>query len=334
MTALVPLNNPNALPRLHEAGVGEIYVGFHDEEWERRFGRAELNRMSGFGRAANPFDFEEMCTQIERARELGMRGFVCFNAASYARQQADFIADAYLGRLREAGCTGVILSSQELIDRARAAGLGVTISTIAGIYNARLAAHYRNRGATRVILPRDLSVDEIGGIMRAVPEVEYEVFMMRNGCMFSDSHCLGCHRAGEPSLCKSLREGRWKVVPVGDAGADFAERAWENERVLNEDYHIRTCGLCALWRFEQFGVDAYKVVGRGDDMEDLCLDAALVMRNAELARGCATEGEFLARMELPRDPETLCGMRGLSCYYPDVSATRVRRAANRRPATR
>jgi len=324
MTALVPLNNASALHRLHEAGVGEVYVGFHDDEWERRFGAAELNRMSGFGREANPFSFQEMCALIAQAAERGMRAFVCFNATSYAPDQHAFIAETYLPQLSAAGAHGIIVSSQALIGAAREVGLGVTMSTIAGVYNARLAAHYRDRGATRVIIPRDVSVDEIAGIMEAVLELEYEVFLMRNGCMFSDSHCLGCHRKGKPSLCTSLRTGRWRIAISEGEEEGFLGRALENEQLLNDDYHRRTCGLCALWRFEQLGVDAYKVVGRGDDVDDLCFDAALVVRNAQLARECATEDDYLARMERPRDPGTLCGMRGLSCYYPDVNGALAR----------
>lgn len=330
MTALVPLNNVQALDRFKAAGVGEIYVGFHDDEWERHFPGAELNRMSGFGVQANPFDFNQMCEQLDHAHELGIEGFVCFNASTYTPDQVEFIAEKYLPRLGRSGAKGVILSGQALIKAAREQDLNVTISTIAGIYNAKLAAYYRDRGATRLILPRDLSADEISQIVHAVPDVEYEVFMMRNGCLFSDSHCLGCHRANEPSLCTSLRTGSHRIWLTSDPrntdtpeNEAFLQKAWENEQLLNERYHRRTCGLCALWRFEQLGVNAYKVVGRGDDVDDLCFDAALVVRNAELACSCATEEEYLNRMELPRDPATLCGMHGLSCYYPELSrATR------------
>ena len=328
MAALVPLNNADAIPLLHDAGVEEIYVGFHDNAWSERFGTAELNRMSGFGLEANPFDFNQMCTQIGRVNARGMRGYVCFNASSYTPDQIAFIANAYLPRIAASGAHGVILSSQALIDAARTAGLGVVISTVAGIFNERLATYYQACGATRVILPRDLSADEIASIVYAVPDLEYEVFLMRNGCMFSDSHCLGCHRGGKPSLCMSLRTGEWAIDPVWKnprafASAEvrdaFVERALYNEWLLNEHYHRRTCGLCALWRFEQLGISAYKVVGRGDDMDDLVADAALVVRNAALARTCTTEADYLARMELPRDPATLCGMNGLSCYYPELA---------------
>lgn len=328
MATLVPLNSIDALLRLHEAGVEEVYVGFHDDEWSERFDDAELNRMSGFGREANPFDFDEMCVQISRAQALGMHAFVCFNASSYTPAQIDYIESAYLPHLADAGARGVILSSQALIKAACNAGIGAVISTVAGVFNARLATYYRDCGAKRLILPRDLSSSEIADIVHAVPDMEYEVFLMRNGCMFSDSHCLACHRAGKPSLCRSLRTGQWRIEAVeqpfenesGNVGsrAAFMERALENEWLLNEYYHVRTCGLCALWRFEQLGIAAYKVVGRGDDVDDLVADAGLVVRNAALARNCATEQDYLASMELPREPETLCGYNGLSCYYPEL----------------
>ena len=330
MAVLVPLNSAEALPRLAEAGVDEIYVGFHDEVWEERFGGAELNRMSGFGREANPFDFDQMCEQLKMARNLGIRGFVCFNSSAYSRAQAEFIASAYLPRLAKSGASGIILSSQALVENARDAGLGAVMSTVAGAFNERLVAYYRNCGATRVILPRDLSSDEIACIVAADPDMEYEVFLMRNGCMFSDSHCLGCHRSGKPSLCRSLRTGdygTWSVEGsdeaggAGEADENLIERTRHTEWLLNTYYHLRTCGLCALWRFEQLGIAAYKVVGRGDDADDLVADAGLVARNAALARTCATEEEYLERMELPREPETLCGYNGLSCYYPELART-------------
>ena len=325
MAALVPLNGAELLDRLHDANVEQVYVGFHDDEWARRFGPAEINRMSGFGEEANPFDFSEMCRQIERASSLGMEAFVCFNASSYSREQLDYIERVYLPEIASAGASGIILSNQALIEAARNAGIGAVMSTVAGVFNERIATYYRDCGATRLILPRDLSVYEIEAMTEAVPEVEYEVFLMRNGCMFSDSHCLGCHRSGEPSLCLSLREGDVDINLAEGEDGEFLANVRHTEWLLNMHYHRRTCGLCALWRFEQLGISAYKVVGRGDDADDLVADASLVVQNTEIARDCASEDEYLKRMEPPRHPETLCGYRGLSCYYPEIARYRTDR---------
>ena len=320
MTVLVPLNTFGSLERYKAAGVGEVYMGFHDKAWTNRFGhRADLNRMSGFGLSANPFNFEQMCHQLSRARDLGIHGFVCFNSALYSEEQLDYIKREYLPDIARSGAQGVIVSGQGLIEPIRETGVDAVISTLAGAFNERLVSHYVERGASRVILPRDLSLAEIQSIVDANPEIEYEVFLMRNGCTFSDSHCWGKHCEGEPSLCLSLRSAGTITWPIDDDPETdkLARAAADTELIWARYYHRRTCGMCTLWSFEKLAIAAYKVVGRGDDLDALLFDAALVERNTKLAHRCATEEEFLVRMERPSGPRTLCGYDGLSCYYPD-----------------
>ena len=132
MATLVPLNNANAIERLRKAGVEEVYVGFHDEGWEKRFGKSEINRMSGFGAEANPFDFAQMCVQLARARDAGMRAYVCFNSSSYMPDQIGFISENYLEAIAASGGQGVILSGAALVGDARTAGLDAVISTARG----------------------------------------------------------------------------------------------------------------------------------------------------------------------------------------------------------
>ena len=320
MAVLVPLNSFHALNRYKEAGIGEVYMGFHDDAWTERFGeRAELNRMSGFGLSANPFTFDQMCEQLSYARDLGIHGFVCFNSALYSEGMLDYIKREYLPGIAQAGARGVIVSSQGLVGPIRETGVDAVISTIAGVFNARLVAHYAQRGASRIILPRDLSLEEIQDIVGANPDLEYEVFLMRNGCVFSDSHCMGKHCEGKPSLCLSLRNAGTRTWPIDDSPEtdELARAAADTEYLWAHYFHRRTCGLCTLFDFEKLGIAAYKVVGRSDDLDDLIFDASLVARNTELARECTSVEEYLARMERPSHPQTLCGYDGLSCYYPD-----------------
>lgn len=320
MAVLVPLNSFGVLERYKNAGIEEVYMGFHDDAWTDKFGpHADLNRMSGFGLSANPFTFDQMCHQLSRARELGIHGFVCFNAALYSEEQLQYIKREYLPGIAQAGAQGVIVSGQGLIEPIRETGVDAVISTLAGVFNSRLVAHYAQRGASRIILPRDLSLAEIQGIVGENPDLEYEVFLMRNGCTFSDSHCLGQHCEGKPSLCLSLRNGGTVTWPIDDDPETdrLARDAADTEYTWAHYFHRRTCGLCTLWNFEKLGIAAYKVVGRSDDLDDLIFDASLVGRNAKLARECATEEEYLRRMERPSQPRTLCGYDGLSCYYPD-----------------
>ncbi len=343
---LAPANGKGAAMQLIEAGAREIYFGFHDENWTWHFGNADINRMSGFGTQANVLTFEELCDEIATVRSAydaaQVSLFCTFNSALYTTAQAAFIAENYLKALAGAGLTGIIVSGPQLIEAAHALALTAVASTMCSVYNEDIARYYRDCGIQRAILPRDMTLAEIDAVVRAVPDLEYEAFLMRNGCVFADSHCLGLHRADRPSLCRTLRENAWWEVPFADdaesastrqADAQEAENRNTHARKVRETYldqriecgrlhkdifHINTCGLCALWRLEQTGITAYKVVGRSDLLEDLCRDVALTSENLAIAQECDSEAAYLERMERPDGIRALCANQGLSCYYPEI----------------
>jgi putative protease len=320
MSILVPLNSIDMLDSFLSSGVDEFYLGFHDPEWETAFGaRSDLNRMSGFGTEANALTFTQAVDlTLNLTCDKGARAYLTFNAASYSKSQVTFIAEHYLPVLRLAGVDGIILSSLDLVDAVIRQGLTAVASTMCGIYNADIARFYQNRGVTRMVLPRDLSLAHIAAIIEAVEGVAFEVFLMRNGCIFSDSHCLGIHCAGEPSLCMSVRQAEPQFYGWGghdEAAYGRLERTRENNTVYRESFHLYACGQCALWRFDQMGVASYKIVGRGDQAEQICLDAALTARNLPIAKHCTSDADYHALMERPSNQATLCKDR-LSCYYP------------------
>ena len=337
--ALAPANGTGAGTGLVAAGAREVYWGFFDEGWTQRFGQwAFLNRMSPFGTEANSLSFEELLVEIRACRALEGQlaleqplGLYCtFNSPHYTCEQRRYIAHEYLPALKDAGLSGIIVSQPELLAVAREAGLAAVASTMCAVYNEELARFYRDEGANRIILPRDLSLAELAAIIAAVPGPSYEVFLMRNGCLYADSHCLGLHRSGCPSLCRSLRTAEWWEVPMGACAEEAAagggqvpahiQGRLESGAVYRERFHQVACGQCALWHLEQAGVAAYKVVGRGDMRADLLRDVELTARNVQVARECASHEEYLQHMQRPTWLRSACADEGLSCYYPEVRA--------------
>lgn len=311
---LVPLNGAQNIQLYAAAGAKEMYSGFYDSAWEEAFGPgADLNRMSGFGRSANALSFQELLTAVQEARALGCSFYVTFNASSYSAQALPWL-HAYFTQLAWAGTDGVILSGPEYIELAHACGLRAVASTMCGIYNSRIAGLYAQWGMDRLILPRDLSLDELRQIMMEYPQLEYEVFLMRNGCVFSDSHCLGVHGMDCGALCGELREAS---RTLGGRGGLNAQSAFEVSDLHCNVFHKYACGQCALWDLEQMGECAYKIVGRSDGSQALAEDVALTAANIEIARACSTREEYLQNMR-PNPYEDIVCDRGLNCYYPEL----------------
>ena len=316
MKVLVPLNNLEHIDDYIEAGAGEFYMGFHDAEWHQAFGEfADINRMSGFKESSNPYDLENMIEIIRAIKAKGREVYVTFNASLYSEEQLNFMR-CYFERLKEAHVDGVIVSCIEQVTLAKEVGIPSVISTISGIYNEDIARFYYEKGAKRIILPRDLAISEIEAIRKAVPEAEYEIFMMRNGCTFSDSNCLGLHRKEHCSICSSIKRSTKQLIMKNE---DFHAKhtAELNDMVYNNSFHNEACGLCAIYDFVKMEIAACKIVGRSDEWRYICRDIKIIKENIDIAKTCQSKEEYLNKMVFPEDRVTRCKL-GLSCYYPEI----------------
>lgn len=313
---LVPLNHIERLPDYSQAGANEFYLGFHCDSWQRRFGEyADLNRLTGFRNLANPHNFQEILEIIQEGKKKDLAIYILFNSSLYSREQLEWV-QAYMEQLKEVEVEGIIVSCFELLILAKKIGLFTIISTIAGVYNEDIARFYQEHGANRIILPRDLSVDEIEDIVHKVPQLEYEVFMMRNGCAFSDSNCLGMHRNERRSICGELRNSKITTNIRGKDDYD-PRKAEKNNQLYCKEFHTISCGLCSIYRFVKLGITAAKIVGRSDEWKHICKDISLVKQNIEIAKSCSSQEEYLRQMVWPEDHEEVC-RTGLSCYYPEI----------------
>lgn len=309
---LVPLNNCGDIATYAQAGAREMYAGFYDTAWEEAFGLGvDLNRMSGFGNRANSLDFQGLLQTAATVKAQGCDFYVTFNAASYPAGVEPWLRQ-YFTLLAWAGADGVILSGPEFIELAHECGLRAVASTMCGIYNVDIANLYAQWGIDRMILPRDLSLEELRNIIAANPQLEYEVFLMRNGCVYSDSHCLGVHGMSCGALCGELRESERSLssrLPT--------EKVLGTGNLHRDIFHKYACGLCAIWDLEQMGASAYKVVGRSDDSDAIAEDVSLVARNIAIAQECSSREEYLERMVRNPYEHIVCD-RGLNCYYPEL----------------
>lgn len=314
---LVPLNHREDIKSYRAAGADELYLGFYDERWTEHFGHfADINRMSGFEKHANQYSFLEVIDIIQEIRAEHMDAFVTMNANVYNDEALKWIEGNYFPILLAAGVSGVIVSTEKIARLAMHNGLQPIASTMMGLYNSDIIRYYQAIGIQRVIVPRDLSLKEIAMIREQLPTVDLEVFFMRNGCVFSDSHCLGTHRKECGATCGSLKSFNKRIYT--DAQDFRSKHAVELNDILYHNYfHHDACGMCALYRMQEIGVTALKIVGRADNPSSVAEDIRLTKENMRIVSSSRNEEEYLERMILPKNAYSQCKL-GLSCYYPEV----------------
>ena len=145
----------------------------------------------GLRAAAKNFDLAQMARAVEYARGKGVRVYVTVNI--FARNDDIDEMENYLRILGEIGPDALIISDPGVFDLAREVlpEMELHISTQANSTNYRSVLFWAGRGAKRVILARELSLDEIGGIAARIGgKIGLEAFVHGAMCMAYSGRCL------------------------------------------------------------------------------------------------------------------------------------------------
>jgi U32 family peptidase len=335
-----PLNSVDEVGLLIDAGAREFYCGLLPEDWRKKFTvAASLNRRQ----EDNPvictsphmksFDDLEQCCRAAHARQA--RVVLTLNEHYYDREQYPYLT-AYIEKALSAGVDGFIVGDIGLIltIREMAPHTRIHISTAGTAFNAETVHFYRDMGACRVILPRHLSLEEIGEIASAVSGIELEAFILNSRCANIDGFCTFQHGLAdfvpEPekkrdyeNACMVLYKITADVRGVEEQAAEklLQEKiSWERQHFWSA-MHIddRPCGACALYEFEQAGLAGVKIVGRGNTPEKKLKDTAFLNEALACLRSEKPSREEFRRFVQKRYKEVYdspCLI--FKCYYPSV----------------
>ena len=140
---------------------------------------------------AGNFSPEEMIKGVEYAHSLGKKFYVTANV--FARDTELEQAKEYFKFLEKIKVDAAIVSDLGLLSllKENAPHVQAHISTQAGITNSLTAKTYKALGASRVILARELSLDDIKRLRDALdPEIEVECFVHGAMCVSFSGRCL------------------------------------------------------------------------------------------------------------------------------------------------
>ena len=215
---------------------------------------------------ADNFTREELVRAVEYAHGLGKKVYVTANI--YARNGDLAAMEDYFAFLEQAGADAALISDPGVLYAAKktAPGLPVHISTQANVTNKYAVKFWRDMGACRAVLARELSLAEIAEIHDFVPDMELEAFVHGAMCISYSGRCLlSDYLTGRPSNRGECAQAcRWNYsIRKRD---DKSDSGWldmeEDERgayVLNsKDLNMSAY----LDKMRQAGVCSFKIEGR------------------------------------------------------------------------
>ena len=183
----------------------------------------------------NEFDHDNLAIGIQEAHDLGKKFYVVVNIQPHNSKLKNFIRD--LTPVVAMQPDALIMSDPGLIMMVREhfPDMDVHLSVQANAINWATVKFWKNMGLTRVILSRELSIDEIEEIKQQVPDMEIEVFVHGALCMAYSGRCMlsgymnkrdanqgACTNAcrWEYKVHKTQQDENGDVIPVQNLNTD------------------------------------------------------------------------------------------------------------------
>ena len=258
-------------------------------------------------RSAAGNSLEDIRRLCEYARPFGVKVYVTVNTILYDDELND--TRQLLRDLQEAGVAAILVQDMAIMqiknEELRIKSYDLHASTQTDNRTPEKVRWLRDLGFSRVVLARELSVDEIAEIHREVPDVELEVFVhgalcvSYSGICYASQHCFG--RSANRGECAQFCRMKFSLV-------DSEGREVEHDRYLlslkdmNQSDH--------LMELIEAGATSLKIEGRLKDVNYVKnVTAAYSQRLNEIIR---------------RHPDKYCRSSLGECRYtftPDLRKT-------------
>ena len=171
----MPAGNLKKLKTAFHFGADAVYIG----------GKAFSLRAF-----ADNFSNEEIVEGVKFAHALGKKVYVTANI--FARNADLESLKEYFVFLQSANVDAVLISDVGLVALCKevAPSLTIHLSTQANTTNLLAVKFWQSMGVKRVVLARELGLEEIKQIHEAVPDMELEAFVHGAMCMSYSGRCL------------------------------------------------------------------------------------------------------------------------------------------------
>lgn len=250
---LMPAGNLEKLEYAIRYGANAVYLGVVD---------FSLRAM----RKGEIITLENLKSAVDLAHKLGAKAYLTLNIFAFNNDIT--LLESCIDILKDANPDAVIVSDFGVINLVKKymPDTDIHISTQTNTLNYESVKFWRDFGASRVILARELPIADIAEIRRQVPDVELESFIHGSQCVSFSGRCLlsdyftNGERKANHGNCSQPCRWSYKLVEETRPGQYYE---------INQDergsHILSPKDLCLVEHLQKLidaGVDSLKVEGR------------------------------------------------------------------------
>ncbi|MDP3043187.1 MAG: U32 family peptidase C-terminal domain-containing protein [bacterium] len=259
---IAPAGNLEKMKTAFAFGADAVYAGIPDFSLRVRI---------------NDFTDAKLKQAVEYARKLDKKIFITLNIFAHNRHIEKL--PAYIKKLKKLKPDGLIISDPGVLSAVKKnwPRANIHLSTQANCTNWQAAKFWHEQGVKRVILGREVAIDEIKEIHKKVPKLELESFVHGAMCMSYSGRCFLSKYLTDRSanLGDCVQPCRWEYKVKSTKLKVESEKHFINPNGNNEyfelveeehgSYILNSRDLCLIKRLGELadaGVSAFKIEGR------------------------------------------------------------------------
>lgn len=218
----------------------------------------------GMRTASKNFDDDELKLAVKYAHERGVKVYVTLNTMPRSNEIERL--PRFIEKLSEFGVDAVIVADigvMKLVQK-HAPKMSIHISTQTSIVNYMSAREWYNMGADRIVLARELSLDEIVTIRQKTdPKLEIEAFVHGAMCISYSGRCLLSNfmTARDANRGNCAQSCRWKYALMEEKRPGEYFPVFED----GETFILNSKDMCMISYIPELvraGISSFKIEGR------------------------------------------------------------------------
>ena len=250
LEVLAPAGDPERLGAALNYGADAVYLG---------------RQMFGMRSSPGNFDYDQLVSAVNDAHKRGIKVYLTCNTLPRNNELPFF--EKFVEEAVAAGVDALIVADIGLLMMIKrlAPDMEIHISTQTGIVNYATARELHSMGAKRVVLARELSLDEIAEIRaKTSPDLDIECFVHGAMCVSFSGRCLLSQYLvnRDPNRGECAQPCRWGYHLMEEKRPGQYFPVFEDE---HGTYILNAKDLCMIDHIDKLaeaGVYSLKIEGR------------------------------------------------------------------------
>lgn len=265
---------------LKQNNIKEVYCGYYDKNLEKKW-PVSFGCINRRGEGVNFSSWTDLRKFTKSAYKNNIKVYFTLNSHYYVKEQYSWLKQLITKIKKENSITGIILNDLGLLLMINQMKFNkdITISTLATAFNSNAINFYKQFGANRIVLDRQLTPKEIMELANSHKDMEFEIFVLSTGgCLFIDGYCSLFHcfeqLKEQKDFGEMIKAKKYDLVTAGAgcctvlnnfSGKDFNVLSTNKQKFEISKTLGFSCNICMLYELRNIKNLALKIDNRGSN---------------------------------------------------------------------